>query len=472
MAAKKKGGKGAKGKKKDKSSEPDEGPVTVEDLQQQIEDLKEEIGKEENERNYFQLERDRMQTYWDITRKQLEDSQADIRLKEKEMQDLEERHIREVKVYKQKVKHLLYEHKNNMNALKNEGEVSEEAMDETHGERMGLLKKDKRNLKLELKELELSHEDIVKNAKNEHEKNMSKLRTEFERMYKDLEVRYNKRIQNLEADLQLRRKMELHEIEERKNLHINELMIKHEKAFMEIKKYYNDITHNNLELIKSLKTELAEMRKKEASNEKLMYEIASENKRLSEPLTKALKQVEEYRHKLMNYNKDKLSLQGERARCSVTESRLASLQWEHEQLQESLRSVIDERDELYSQFESTVQEVSHRSAYRNVLLERKLSALGSALERKELQLGEVLKAAKLEPTQLASITHGLENVLEAKNSAIRDLTYELARVTKAHDDVVRTYEARLVEMGIPAEELGLTLVGHDTGAGPAGLVVG
>lgn len=57
----------------------------------------------------------------------------------------------------------------------------------------------------------------------------------------------------LEKNLELRRKQEIHEIEERKNTHINELMKKHEKAFAEIKNYYNDITHNNLDLIKTLK---------------------------------------------------------------------------------------------------------------------------------------------------------------------------------------------------------------------------
>ena len=56
----------------------------------------------------------------------------------------------------------------------------------------------------------------------------------------------------LREDLELRRKVEILEIEERKNNHINELMKKHEKAFGEIKNYYNDITHNNLDLIRSL----------------------------------------------------------------------------------------------------------------------------------------------------------------------------------------------------------------------------
>jgi len=45
------------------------------------------------------------------------------------------------------------------------------------------------------------------------------------------------------------------------------------------------------------------MKKKEAANEKLIYEIAQENKRLIEPLTKALKEVEGLRKDLTNYEK-------------------------------------------------------------------------------------------------------------------------------------------------------------------------
>ena len=39
------------------------------------------------------------------------------------MEELEERHQVEIKVYKQKVKHLLYEHQNNVSQLKEECEV-------------------------------------------------------------------------------------------------------------------------------------------------------------------------------------------------------------------------------------------------------------------------------------------------------------------------------------------------------------
>lgn len=57
----------------------------------------------------------------------------------------------------------------------------------------------------------------------------------------------------LRQEQDLRRKTEIHEIEERKNSQINTLMKNHEKAFSDIKNYYNDITLNNLALINSLK---------------------------------------------------------------------------------------------------------------------------------------------------------------------------------------------------------------------------
>jgi len=65
--------------------------------------------------------------------------------------------------------------------------------------------------------------------------------------------------------------------------------------------------------------------------------------------------------------------------------------------------------------------------------------------------------------------------LDSKNSAIKDLQYELTRVCKAHNDLLRTYESKLGQYGIPTSELGFrpletTVTGHTIGRGSAGLV--
>ena len=72
-------------------------------------------------------------------------------------------------------------------------------------------------------------------------------------LFLEIEAKYEKKMRTLREELELRRKTEIHEIEERKNSQINSLMKNHEKAFSDIKNYYNDITLNNLALINSLK---------------------------------------------------------------------------------------------------------------------------------------------------------------------------------------------------------------------------
>lgn len=42
--------------------------------------LRDEMEREREERNYFQLERDKVRTYWDITRQQLDEARALLRL--------------------------------------------------------------------------------------------------------------------------------------------------------------------------------------------------------------------------------------------------------------------------------------------------------------------------------------------------------------------------------------------------------
>mmetsp|Transcript_17269 Transcript_17269/g.44833 ORF Transcript_17269/g.44833 Transcript_17269/m.44833 type:complete len:473 (-) Transcript_17269:63-1481(-) len=471
MAPKKKGGAKGKGKDKKEKGGDVEG-VSVEELNQKITTLEKEKNKEEEYRNYMQLERDKINAFWEITRKDLEDKKAELRNKDREMEEMEERHQVEIKVYKQKVKHLLYEHQNNITTLKADGDMALKLQQDEFRKNEGQMGRDKRSLKLALKEQELAHEDVVRHLKLEQAKESTKMREGFELNARQLEQKYEKKMKILRDDMELRRKQEIHEIEERKNAHINELMKKHEKAFAEIKNYYNDITHNNLDLIKTLKEDVAEMKKKEAQNEKLMYEIAQENKQLSEPLTKALREVETLRAQLGQYEKDKMSLGQTKARLVQTEKRLKNLEWENEVLTQRFSKVQLERDDLYDKFEAGIYEVQQKTGLKGMLLEKKLEALTEQLEKKEAQLSEVLAASNLDPSTLNQVNKKLEEVLDSKNQVIKTLQYDIAKVSKAHNDLIRVYEAKLSEFGVPVEELGFRPLVTDTSPGPAGLVVG
>jgi hypothetical protein len=102
-------------------------------------------------------------------------------------------------------------------------------------------------------------------------------------------------------------------------------------------------------------------------------------------------------------------------------------------------------------------------------------------ETKKAQFASILRASRLDPVVLQSVTKKLDAVLTAKNEQIDDLRYECAKVTKAHNDLVRVYESKLRGFGIPADELHLRDiiadsengggVGTTAGSAPADLIV-
>jgi Growth-arrest specific micro-tubule binding len=56
------------------------------------------------------------------------------------------------------------------------------------------------------------------------------------------------------------------------------------QAFADMKAYFSQVVANNLDVIKALREEAAEARKREAAAEKLCSETVAENKRLVESL--------------------------------------------------------------------------------------------------------------------------------------------------------------------------------------------
>lgn len=82
-----------------------------------------------------------------------------------------------------------------------------------------------------------------------------------------------------------------------------------------------------------------------------------------------------------------------------------------------------------------------------------------------------MEEANIDPETIKSVSERIQGSMENKNSMIKNLQYNIHHATKAYNDAVRVYEAKLVEFGIPAEELGFQpLLDTPTSTMPAGLV--
>ena len=125
---------------------------------------------------------------------------------------------------------------------------------------------------------------------------------------------------------------------------------------------------------------------------------------------------------------------------------------------------------MYRKFEIAIKQLQGRAEFKNEILERKLAVFQRDYERKEMTLRELVQRSGLDQATVDNICKNMEEAIEAKNSILRNLKYSLAHAIKAYNDAIRVYEAKLLEFGIPADELGIEPLVTNTSTMPAGLV--
>jgi len=175
--------------------------------------------------------------------------------------------------------------------------------------------------------------------------------------------------------------------------------------------------------------------------------VVQENKKMSEPMRKAIEEVKRLREEREAYQRDLTELAELKAHVLVVSDRLENLRWEHEILQQRYTNLVAERDALYDRFQTALHDVRQKSGFRSLLLEKRLAAAATEVERQTVTLSEVLVAARLDPRVLGRLEKQLGDVVGSKDAAIRELEGELERVAGAHDRLLEFFEGKLAEYG-------------------------
>lgn len=449
----------------------DTSQMSREQLEKFAHNIRNEMEREREERNFFQLERDKLRTFWEITRTQLEEARMQLRAKDRDVELAQEHAECDIKHNTQQMKHLQYENQTRMGEIRAETMTQLKMAQEDHSKQELDLLNDKRELRRQLREAEEMTEMQMQQLKMKHSEHLCTERTRYMREADEMKRLHEQKLQEYIEESEIRHRMEMAEVEERKSEQIAKLLAQHEKAFKEIRNYYNELTLNNLALISTLKEQMEELRDHADKSEKNMSVVMAENKRLTGPMKKAQLELTEMRKKCENYDRDRAALKRTTSAAQSSSKQLSELKWEAETLRMRCDALTEERDTLNARFEKAVMDLQQKTAMKNVLLERRLTLANTEAEKREVVLGEVLHAAGMEPHALGK---KMETLIKTKNDTIQDLKYELARVCKAHDDLLVTYEAKMVQFGIPVEELGFqpirTTGQMRLGAGPAGLV--
>lgn len=165
-----------------------------------------------------------------------------------------------------------------------------------------------------------------------------------------------------------------------------------------------------------------------------------------------------------------MALRNAKARLQVLKNKEIEVKQNRASLEEKFIQVQKEKDDMQAKFEIAIDQLRSKANYKNQILDEVLAVRQAELDKKDVQLRELVQRSGLDQSTVDEICKKMEEAIEAKNSIIRNLRYSMAHATKAYNDAIRVYEAKLVEFGIPAEELGLELLETQTSNMPAGLV--
>lgn len=445
-------GKGAEGAGATGQEEAEE--KKKRDMALQAKDLRERCENEEKDFHQYLMEREKINYFWIVEKKTLTEKQADLRNKEREYQDLEERQQIELKMFQQRLKHLRYHQQDEVVELKTDSEMTLKLQEDHHRVTEAEIKKDKRALKIDMKESEVAQEDFIRMLKLEQDQKILQLRQEVDRRARDMQQKYELRMKTIRDEMEKQRKKQCAKIEDAKNARIQEVMGKNHDNFQAIKVYYGDITTSNLDLIKRLKEEHQDIKKRENGDAKHMFDLEQKNKQLKEPLKRAHQDVENLEKELHAYQEDKKKLATVKERIRQSETMLHRMEFQHEVLQQQLGRVTNERDELYSKFQHAIYDVQQKSGLKNLILEKKIDTIEESLETTEAQVSELLTTANVDQATSQGISQKLDQVIAYKNDIVAQLEEEVMRIKDSHLTMVKTYESKLAEYGIPPQELG------------------
>ncbi|XP_026233528.1 dynein regulatory complex subunit 4-like isoform X2 [Anabas testudineus] len=418
--------------------------MSKEQLEEHIVRLREELDREREERNYFQLERDKIHTFWQITDRQLEEAKAERKNLDKDIEEDEGRHQVEIKVYKQKMKHLLCEHQNTISELTADGLVSSEVVQKEQEQLETKLHNEMKSIMVDMQELD--NESLVKELELKHEEEMTKTKNHWEKQLKEIEAKYEKKIKLLPQELDNMRKNEISEREDHWNNHITALMENHNKALSEAHEMINYM-QQDMEENDSLKIEIKKLKTEQAMKEKDLVPVLQENKCLADVIIKTKKEIDAIEKKMKNHISKK------DMNATLTEKALNDLKWDYEILEQKFSKLQLERDELYRSHAENIENLQHKAEVKSMLLERKLKTLTDSVEKTQAQLCAVLSASNMDQTALSGITDKIKENLDSSNISLKDLQCKKAQISKARKDLLLNYEAKQRALGVPVEEL-------------------
>ena len=226
-------------------------------------------------------------------------------------------------------------------------------------------------------------------------------------------------------------------------------------------RYYSDITHANLELIKALKEEVGDMKKKELSCSVDMRRMERHCEKLQQPLAENERSIRELQERLIEYRQQKFEVEQARGEDQQLTAEMEAVAWEVEVLTQKVELVKAERDRVRGELVAAQLGQAQVSDFSALVMARQVGVLRGEVEKAEAGLSEMLLSTGVVGREVGGVGgRGLEELLMDKNALIVQLEDEVQEWKARFKQMMREYQEEMRAHNIPPEELGFIPVQH------------
>ena len=237
------------------------------------------------------------------------------------------------------------------------------------------------------------------------------------------------------------------------------------------------IIKENIENLKDLENDNKKLQKENDILQKEINILDAKYKEEKEINRLVLNRLAKYYNQEINMKNMKSKIQSLREKVKETAQKTEDIEKRKEETQEKI-------DDLKNKFRTVLDQYQEKTEHKNDLLQHHLKELNEDYEKKESEIEEILKnfdiVANREREEnknsafsremINDLMEHIKTTLSDKTIIIKRLKGLLAVAAKAFNDTIRVYEAKLIEFGLPPEELGFQLLETNTSKMPAGLV--
>jgi chromosome segregation ATPase len=255
--------------------------------------------------------------------------------------------------------------------------------------------------------------------------------------------RYKEKMRQLEEDLELRLKVDIHELEERKNLHINKLMKTFDEKMDAWKKENIGQIQENIKLIKQNKENLENLK---TDNKTLKAELdaLAENKKILEiQLAEAKKQNSIILNRLAKYYNQEINMKNMNTKIISLRKKCQETVDKTKEIEAKKESLAKEINELKRKFEDAINKFKQRAEHKNNVLDQHIQQLKLNYEKREEEIEAILRQIdqvaqeyggdhEMEKRVINDMLENIKGVLMTKTQIIKNLKYSLALATKVN----------------------------------------